>query len=134
MTPSAIARQAARSPLPAKSSILLASCRQTSVRSAGPLPCRTAILSATSSALPMFCPKGLSISVISAATLRPWAVPMETISRANSKALSRSFIKAPSPIVTSSRMASEPAASFLDMIEDAISGMQPTVAVTSRRA
>ena len=92
------------------------------------------MLSATSSELPMFLPSGLSISVISAATLRPCAVPIATIWRANSRALSRSFMKAPSPIVTSSKMASEPAASFLDMMEDAISGIQPTVAVTSRRA
>ena len=74
------------------------------------------------------------MSVISAATLRPWAVPMETISRASSMASSRFCMKAPVPMVTSSRMASEPAASFLLMMEEAISGMQPTVAVTSRRA
>ena len=134
MTLSASLRQVGISPLPASTSMLPASCRQTSVRSAGPLPCRTAMLSATSSALPMLWPRGLSISVMSAATLRPCAVPMATIWRASSSAPSRSFMNAPSPIVTSSRIASEPAASFLDMMEDAISGMQPTVAVTSRRA
>ena len=53
MTPSASLRQVGISPFPASTSILLASCRQTSVRSAGPLPCSTAILSATSSELPM---------------------------------------------------------------------------------
>lgn len=41
---------------------------------------------------------------------------------------------APEPTLTSSRMQPEPAASFLLMIELAISGMQLTVAVTSRRA
>ena len=134
MTLSASLRQVGISPLPASTSMLPANCRQTSVRSAGPLPCRTAMLSATSSALPMLWPRGLSISVMSAATLRPCAVPMATIWRANSWALARSFMKAPAPIVTSSKMAAEPAASFLDMMDDVMSGRESIVAVTSRSA
>ena len=43
-------------------------------------------------------------------------------------------MNAPEPVLTSSRMQSEPAASFLLMIEDAISGIESTVAVTSRSA
>ena len=58
----------------------------------------------------------------------------ETMSFASSMLWSTVFIKAPVPVVTSSRMASEPEASFLDMMLEAISGMQLTVAVTSRRA
>ena len=134
MTASAIARQWAASPLPASTSMLAANCRHTSVRSAGPWPLSTSILSMTSRLLPMLCPSGVSISVIMAATRRPWWVPMATISCASSMLWSTVFINAPVPVVTSSRMASEPEASFLDMMLDAISGMQLTVAVTSRRA
>ena len=43
-------------------------------------------------------------------------------------------MKAPSPTLTSSTIASAPAASFFDMIEEAISGTMSTVAVTSRSA
>ena len=49
-------------------------------------------------------------------------------------ASSRVFMKAPSPTLTSSTIASAPAASFFDMIEEAISGTMSTVAVTSRNA
>ena len=42
-------------------------------------------------------------------------------------------MNAPSPTLTSSTIASAPAAIFFDMIEDAISGRMSTVAVTSRR-
>ena len=43
-------------------------------------------------------------------------------------------MKAPSPTFTSSTIASAPAASFFDMIDEAISGTISMVAVTSRRA
>ena len=59
---------------------------------------------------------------------------MDTISRASWMLSSTVFIKAPVPVVTSSKMASEPEASFLDMMLEAMRGMQLTVAVTSRRA
>ena len=41
-------------------------------------------------------------------------------------------MKAPLPTFTSKTMASNPTASFLDMIEVAISGIDSTVAVASR--
>ena len=44
------------------------------------------------------------------------------------------IINAPLPVFTSSTMQSLPAASFLLIMEEAISGMLSTVAVTSRRA
>ena len=59
---------------------------------------------------------------------------MDTISLASWMLSSTVFIKAPVPVVTSSKMASDPEASFLDMMLEAISGMQLTVAVTSRSA
>ena len=43
-------------------------------------------------------------------------------------------MKAPSPTFTSSTTRSAPAASFLDMIDEAISGTMSMVAVTSRSA
>ena len=43
-------------------------------------------------------------------------------------------MKAPLPVLTSSTIAALPAASFLLMIEAAMSGMESTVAVTSRSA
>ena len=43
-------------------------------------------------------------------------------------------MKAPLPTLTSSTSASIPSASFLDMIEPAMSGIDSTVAVTSRSA
>src|SRR5207244_4978923 len=44
------------------------------------------------------------------------------------------FMKAPLPTFTSSTRASRPSANFFDMIEDEISGIDSTVAVTSRKA
>ena len=64
----------------------------------------------------------------------PSESPISIIVRANSFASSMVFIKAPSPYLTSNNIASLPAASFFDMIEDAINGIQETVAVTSRKA
>ena len=43
-------------------------------------------------------------------------------------------MKAPSPVFTSSTRPSIPSASFFDMIDEAISGIDSTVAVASRRA
>ena len=43
-------------------------------------------------------------------------------------------MNAPSPTFTSSTIACAPAASFFDMIEEAMSGTMSTVAVTSRSA
>ena len=69
-----------------------------------------------------------------AATLRPHSLPMPTISSASSRASSSVFMKAPEPTLTSSTMECAPAASFFDMMEEAMSGVLSTVAVTSRRA
>lgn len=82
----------------------------------------------------MRLPKGISISVIRATVRRPTWLPMRTISRARARESSKVFIKAPEPIFTSSKMASAPAAIFLDMMLEAISGKLSTVAVTSRKA
>ena len=43
-------------------------------------------------------------------------------------------MKAPEPVLTSRSSPSSPSASFLDMIDDEISGIEGTVAVASRRA
>ena len=43
-------------------------------------------------------------------------------------------MKAPPPVLTSSTRPSIPSASFLDMIDAAISGIDSTVAVASRKA
>ena len=60
--------------------------------------------------------------------------PVATIDRARARALSRSFMKAPCPHFTSSTSALVPSASFLLMIDEEMSGMLSTVAVTSRNA
>jgi len=59
---------------------------------------------------------------------------MPTIASASSRASSAFFMNAPDPALTSSTSAPVPSAIFLDMIELAISGMDSTVPVTSRRA
>ena len=60
--------------------------------------------------------------------------PMPTIIWANRRASTCFFMNAPLPTLTSSTRASTPSASFFDMMEVAISGMDSTVAVASRRA
>ncbi len=54
--------------------------------------------------------------------------------RASSRASASFFMNAPGPTLTSRTRAPVPSAIFLDMIEEAISGMQSTVEVMSRRA
>lgn len=54
--------------------------------------------------------------------------------RASSRASSMVFMKAPVPTLTSRTSEPVPSAIFLDMIEEAISGMASTVPVTSRSA
>jgi hypothetical protein len=90
--------------------------------------------SATSSALPTASPSGCSICVISAVTCALPALPMATISRPRARASSSVSMNAPRPHLTSSTMASAPAASFLLMMLAAISGRLGTVPVTSRSA
>ena len=53
---------------------------------------------------------------------RPLRPPMETIACASPIDSSSVFINAPLPVLTSSTIAFEPAASFLLMIDEAISG------------
>ena len=62
------------------------------------------------------------------------ARPSSSICSASTRASSSVFMNAPSPTLTSSTIASAPAASFFDMIDAAISGTMSTVAVTSRSA
>ena len=74
------------------------------------------------------------MSVSSATVRTPASLPRPTIVSASSRAFSTSFMNAPVPTLTSSTSAPVPSAIFLDMIDDAISGMASTVPVTSRRA
>ena len=66
--------------------------------------------------------------------LRPACLPTLTICRASSKADSSVSMNAPEPVFTSSTMVRAPEASFLAMMLETISGMESTVAVTSRSA
>ena len=72
--------------------------------------------------------------VTTAVTGLPARVPISTMAFASSIEPSSVCMMAPEPVFTSSTMASEPEASFLDIMEEAISGRLSTVAVTSRRA
>ena len=74
------------------------------------------------------------MSVRRQTTSRPSRLPRSTICSARMRASSSVFMNAPSPTFTSRTIASAPAASFFDMIDEAISGTMSTVAVTSRRA
>ena len=100
----------------------------------GPAPRSISIDSATSTALPTARPSGTSIAVSSAVVRTPDSVPSRTMVCASSRAASRSRMNAPRPTLTSSTSACVPSAIFLDMIELAISGIDSTVPVTSRRA
>jgi len=90
--------------------------------------------SAASRALPTASPSGCSMSVSRAVTRFPMARPMPASVRASLPASSGRFMKAPRPTFTSSTRPSMPSASFFDMMEPAMSGMDSTVAVTSRSA
>ena len=74
------------------------------------------------------------MSVRSATVRVPCAAPSSTIVRASSRASSIVFMNAPEPTLTSSTNAADPSAIFLLMIELAMSGIDSTVAVTSRSA
>ena len=71
---------------------------------------------------------------MSAMVRRPLCSPIDTIACASPIESSSDFMNAPLPVLTSSTIASEPAASFLLMIDEAMSGRLSTVAVTSRSA
>ena len=127
-------RHSSRLPFSARYSMWAASSRQICVRSSGPSPRSVSTASSTSSELPILWPSGMSMLVISAPTFRPACSPMATIFSASVTACSFVFINAPLPHFTSSRMQSLPAASFLLIMDIAISGMLSTVPVTSRSA
>ena len=74
------------------------------------------------------------MAVTRATVFTPASVPSCTIVRASSEAFAGSDIKAPLPVFTSRTSADVPSAIFLLMIDDAISGIASTVAVTSRSA
>ena len=105
-----------------------------STTSDGPPPARTSIDSRTSSALPAVKPSGISIAVTSATVLTPARFPRPTITWANSAAFLGLLINAPPPVLTSKTKAFVPSAIFLLIIDEAISGIDSTVAVTSRSA
>ena len=119
---------------PANSSIFSPSRRETS--SSGPFtrPASTSMASFTSKAFPMCEPSGSSMPVIRAATRRPACRPISTMVRPSSSASGRVRISAPPPTLISSTMPSAPIASFFDITDDAIKGIESTVDVTSRRA
>ena len=74
------------------------------------------------------------MSVSTAEVGRPASWPRPTMVRASCSADPRSFMNAPEPTLTSSTRPPAPSAIFLDMIDEAISGMASTVPVTSRSA
>ena len=119
---------------PATAHISRVTRTQTSSSSSSPAPPSASRASCTSRALPTERPSGLSIAVTSATVRRLAPSPRTTISRASSSAAATSGMKAPRPNLTSSTMASAPAAIFFDITLEAISGTEGTVAVTSRSA
>ena len=74
------------------------------------------------------------MSVSNAEQRRPAPFATSTSVRASSRVASNDGRNAPDPALTSMTRASRPAASFLDRIEATISGIDSTVAVTSRMA
>ena len=89
---------------------------------------------ATSTALPAQGASGSSMSVISAVVLSP--APLATLTRLFASATASSMVamKAPEPVFTSITRCWSPAASFFDRIDAVMSGIDSTVAVTSRMA
>jgi hypothetical protein len=84
--------------------------------------------------LPIASPSGCDMSVTAARQARPHPSASETQASASSSASASVFMKAPLPAFTSSRIRSEPTASFFDITLAAISGTDGTVAVASRSA
>ena len=74
------------------------------------------------------------MSVRTQTTSRPARCPSASIVSASTCASGSVFMNAPSPTLTSSTIASAPAAIFFDMMLAAISETLSTVAVTSRSA
>ena len=74
------------------------------------------------------------MSVSTQTTSRSARCPSAIIVSASTTASGSDFMNAPSPTLTSSTIASAPAAIFFDMMLAAISDTLSTVAVTSRSA
>ena len=98
------------------------------------MPLSASMASLISRPLPTAMPRGLSISVMTATVYLPRCEPISTMRRASALASSTVRINAPPPVLTSSTIASAPAASFLLIMLEAMSGMLATVPLTSLRA
>ncbi|SIN55512.1 Uncharacterised protein [Mycobacteroides abscessus subsp. abscessus] len=120
--------------IPAAASISRASVTVSATTSSGPPPASTSSDSCTSTAFPAVAPNGVSIAVSRALVATPCAVPRSTIAEANSRARCSDFMNAPAPTLTSRTSAAVPSASFLLMIDPAMSGIDSTVPVISRSA
>ena len=92
------------------------------------------IASDTSRELPILLPSGIDIFVRRQITFILFDEPISIINLANFLASSRFFIKAPLPTLISNTSFLAPRAIFLLIIEEAIRGIDSTVAVTSLRA
>jgi len=79
-------------------------------------------------------PLGWFMGVTSAVVRNPSRLPVSTSERANKRAWSRVFMNAPEPYFTSNTSAVRLSASFLLRMLAVISGIELTVAVTSRKA
>ena len=90
--------------------------------------------SRTSTALPIASPSGWSICDSTARTGRPSARPSAISVRASARVWSSDGRNAPLPTFTSITSPSAPSATFFDRIDDAMSGIDSTVAVASRSA
>ena len=106
----------------------------TSSRGSHSVPCRKRTASSTSTALPQVRPSTWFMSVIHAHVFRPELAATSTRAEAMARAKFESVANAPLPTLMSSTMASRPAASFFERIEAQMSGIDSTVAVTSRIA
>jgi hypothetical protein len=74
------------------------------------------------------------MSVMRALVLRPAPLATSTMLFASARESSIFCMKAPVPVFTSMTSAPNPAASFFDKMEAVMSGIDSTVAVTSRMA
>ena len=97
-------------------------------------PVRKSIASRTSSALPTSWPSTWFMSVSHATVRSPASAATVDQALGERLAASRDPAKAPEPTLTSMTRASSPAASFFERIEAVMSGIESTVAVTSRIA
>ena len=119
---------------PPRTSISPPSRRVRSRTSGGPSPRRMSSASSSSRAFPTARPSGASIEVSQATVRQPSSEASETRVRASRRASSGRRMKAPEPTLTSSTSPSRSSASFLLRMLAAMSGMESTVAVTSRSA